>query len=81
MQENEFLHDVFGFTPKKKLPGVEHRVSGAEKVACLASMKYFNFYCFRSNIICLLKFLRSLRKTSNILKRKSICLNYHLSLA
>ncbi|OIS98415.1 PREDICTED: interferon-related developmental regulator 1 [Nicotiana attenuata] len=31
MQENEFLHDVFGFTPKKKLPGVEHRVSGAEK--------------------------------------------------
>ncbi|KAJ8539535.1 hypothetical protein K7X08_013787 [Anisodus acutangulus] len=32
MQENEFLHDVFGFRPKKKLlSGVEHRISGAEK--------------------------------------------------
>ncbi|OIS96135.1 PREDICTED: interferon-related developmental regulator 1-like [Nicotiana attenuata] len=32
MQENEFLHDVFGFTPKRKLlSGVEHRVSGTEK--------------------------------------------------
>lgn len=32
MQENEFLHDVFGFTPKKKLlAGVEHRISGTEK--------------------------------------------------
>ncbi|KAK4348609.1 hypothetical protein RND71_031364 [Anisodus tanguticus] len=31
MQENEFLHDVFGFTPKKKLPGAEQRVSGTEK--------------------------------------------------
>ncbi|XP_060199338.1 uncharacterized protein LOC132627779 [Lycium barbarum] len=31
MQENEFLHDVFDFTPKKKLPGSEQRVSGTEK--------------------------------------------------
>ncbi|XP_055810816.1 uncharacterized protein LOC129880684 [Solanum dulcamara] len=32
MQENEFLHDVFGFTPKKKLvSSVEHRISGTEK--------------------------------------------------
>ncbi|KAK4354727.1 hypothetical protein RND71_026921 [Anisodus tanguticus] len=32
MQENEFLHDVFGVRPKKKLlSGVEHRISGAEK--------------------------------------------------
>ncbi|XP_075097042.1 uncharacterized protein LOC107813216 isoform X1 [Nicotiana tabacum] len=32
MQENEFLHDVFGCTPKRKLlSGVEHRVSGTEK--------------------------------------------------
>lgn len=31
MQANEFLHDVFGFTPKKKLPGAEQRVSGTEK--------------------------------------------------
>lgn len=31
MQENEFLHDVFGFTPKKKLLSVEHRISGTEK--------------------------------------------------
>ncbi|CAA3005316.1 interferon-related developmental regulator 1-like [Olea europaea subsp. europaea] len=32
MQENLFLHDVFGFSPKKKLlSGVEHRMSGGEK--------------------------------------------------
>ncbi|KAG5573416.1 hypothetical protein H5410_063182 [Solanum commersonii] len=32
MQENEFLHTVFGFTPKKKmLSGIEHRISGTEK--------------------------------------------------
>ncbi|PIN20743.1 Interferon-related protein PC4 like [Handroanthus impetiginosus] len=32
MQENEFLHDVFGFIPKKKLlSGIEHRMSGSEK--------------------------------------------------
>ncbi|XP_022140322.1 interferon-related developmental regulator 1 [Momordica charantia] len=32
MQENEFLHDVFGFTPKKKfLLDGEHRISSAEK--------------------------------------------------
>ncbi|KAA0064441.1 hypothetical protein IC582_015457 [Cucumis melo] len=32
MQENEFLHDVFGFTPKKKFPlDSEHRISTAEK--------------------------------------------------
>ncbi|KAF5456116.1 hypothetical protein F2P56_025627 [Juglans regia] len=32
MQENEFLHDVFGFTPKKKhLLDDEHRISSAEK--------------------------------------------------
>ncbi|CAA3005571.1 interferon-related developmental regulator 1-like [Olea europaea subsp. europaea] len=32
MQENEFLHDVFGFMPKKKIvSGVEHRMSGGEK--------------------------------------------------
>ncbi|KAL5777608.1 hypothetical protein ACOSP7_010534 [Xanthoceras sorbifolium] len=32
MQENEFLHDVFGFTPKRKnLPGTEHHISGSEK--------------------------------------------------
>ncbi|KAF3446557.1 hypothetical protein FNV43_RR11737 [Rhamnella rubrinervis] len=32
MQENEFLHDVFGFTPKKKyLLDGEHRLSSGEK--------------------------------------------------
>ncbi|OIW14910.1 hypothetical protein TanjilG_30629 [Lupinus angustifolius] len=32
MQENEFLHDVFDFTPKKKyLSNNEHRMSGLEK--------------------------------------------------
>ncbi|KAL1564744.1 interferon-related developmental regulator 1-like isoform X2 [Salvia divinorum] len=32
MQENQFLHDVFGFTPKKKLlSGAEKRMSGSEK--------------------------------------------------
>ncbi|KAG6422062.1 hypothetical protein SASPL_118624 [Salvia splendens] len=32
MQENQFLHDVFGFTPKKKLlSGTEQRMSGSEK--------------------------------------------------
>ncbi|KAK7311378.1 hypothetical protein RJT34_09487 [Clitoria ternatea] len=32
MQENEFLHDVFGFTPKRKyLNSKEHRMSGGEK--------------------------------------------------
>ncbi|XP_047950649.1 interferon-related developmental regulator 1-like isoform X3 [Salvia hispanica] len=32
MQENQFLHDVFGFTPKKKLlSGTEQRMSGREK--------------------------------------------------
>lgn len=32
MQENEFLHDVFDFTPKKKaLSATEHRLSGTEK--------------------------------------------------
>lgn len=30
MQENEFLHDVFGFTPKKK-PPVAQRISGTDK--------------------------------------------------
>ncbi|XP_057490176.1 uncharacterized protein LOC130776125 [Actinidia eriantha] len=32
MQENEFLHDVFGFTPKRKqLLGDEHRMSVSDK--------------------------------------------------
>ncbi|CAI8598500.1 unnamed protein product [Vicia faba] len=31
MQDNEFLHDVFGFTPKKELNNGEHRMSGGEK--------------------------------------------------
>ncbi|XP_027354113.1 interferon-related developmental regulator 1-like isoform X2 [Abrus precatorius] len=32
MQENEFLHDVFGFSPKRKyLNNNEHRMSGGEK--------------------------------------------------
>ncbi|KOM42227.1 hypothetical protein LR48_Vigan04g242500 [Vigna angularis] len=32
MQENEFLHDVFGFSPKKKyLNSSEHKLSGGEK--------------------------------------------------
>ncbi|KAJ7966531.1 interferon-related developmental regulator 1 [Quillaja saponaria] len=32
MQENEFLHDVFGFTPKRRyLPDNESRISGTEK--------------------------------------------------
>ncbi|CAI8592018.1 unnamed protein product [Vicia faba] len=30
-KDNEFLHDVFGFTPKKKLNNGEHRMSGGEK--------------------------------------------------
>ncbi|OWM80637.1 hypothetical protein CDL15_Pgr006667 [Punica granatum] len=34
MQENDFLHDVFGFTPKKKyLLGGEHQMSSGEKVS------------------------------------------------
>ena len=33
-QENEVLHDVFGFTPKRKqLPGDEHRMSVSDKVS------------------------------------------------
>ncbi|XP_004501519.1 uncharacterized protein [Cicer arietinum] len=31
MQENDFLHDVFGFSPKKKYLNSEHRMSGGEK--------------------------------------------------
>ncbi|PIN03127.1 hypothetical protein CDL12_24345 [Handroanthus impetiginosus] len=31
MQENEFLQDVFGFTPKKNLPGEHRRMSPNEK--------------------------------------------------
>ncbi|KAF8025057.1 hypothetical protein BT93_F2033 [Corymbia citriodora subsp. variegata] len=32
MQENELLHDIFGFTPKKKYNlGVEHQMSSGEK--------------------------------------------------
>ncbi|XP_061969824.1 uncharacterized protein LOC133692717 isoform X1 [Populus nigra] len=32
MQDNEFLHDVFGFTPKRKhILGVEHQMSSGEK--------------------------------------------------
>ncbi|KAA8537848.1 hypothetical protein F0562_027572 [Nyssa sinensis] len=32
MQDNEFLHDVFGFTPKRKqLLGLENRISSTEK--------------------------------------------------
>ncbi|KDP41629.1 hypothetical protein JCGZ_16036 [Jatropha curcas] len=32
MQDNELLHEVFGFTPKKKyLQGVEHQMSSSEK--------------------------------------------------
>lgn len=31
MQENEFLHEVFDFTPKKKLLGSTDRVSGTDK--------------------------------------------------
>lgn len=31
MQENQFLHGVFGFTPKKSLSGSEHRMSVGEK--------------------------------------------------
>ncbi|XP_065846986.1 uncharacterized protein [Euphorbia lathyris] len=32
MQDNDLLHDVFGFTPKKKnLQGVEHQISSNEK--------------------------------------------------
>ncbi|KAI3465267.1 hypothetical protein Pfo_021930 [Paulownia fortunei] len=31
MQENQFLHDVFGFSLKKKLSGVDHRMSVGEK--------------------------------------------------
>ena len=34
-QENEFLHEVFGFSPKRKyLNTNEHRMSGGEKVSC-----------------------------------------------
>lgn len=33
-QDNELLHDIFGFTPKKKsLLGVEHQISSSEKVS------------------------------------------------
>ncbi|KAL1310410.1 hypothetical protein HN51_053040 [Arachis hypogaea] len=31
MQENEFLHDVFDFTPKRKFNNSEQRMSGGEK--------------------------------------------------
>lgn len=32
-QENEFLHEVFGFTPKRKsLSGIEHHKSVTDKV-------------------------------------------------
>lgn len=31
MQENEFLHDVFGFSPKKKPPVAQRRISGTDK--------------------------------------------------
>ncbi|KAF2309659.1 hypothetical protein GH714_004495 [Hevea brasiliensis] len=32
MQDNDLLHDVFGFMPKKKyLQGVEHQMSSSEK--------------------------------------------------
>lgn len=31
MQENEFLHDVFGFAPKKYVMDHEHRLSSSEK--------------------------------------------------
>ncbi|KAK4387599.1 Interferon-related developmental regulator 1 [Sesamum angolense] len=31
MQDNQFLHDVFAFTPKKKFLGAEYRMSGGEK--------------------------------------------------
>ncbi|KAF4361320.1 hypothetical protein CsatB_007445 [Cannabis sativa] len=31
MQENELLHDVFGFTPKKYVTDHEHRLSSSEK--------------------------------------------------
>lgn len=33
MQENEFLHDMFGFIPKKNQSGSEHRLSASEKVS------------------------------------------------
>ncbi|QHN94466.1 Interferon-related developmental regulator [Arachis hypogaea] len=33
MQENEFLHDVFDFTPKRKFNNSEQRMSGGEKVS------------------------------------------------
>ncbi|KAL0366271.1 UNVERIFIED_CONTAM: hypothetical protein Sradi_3517200 [Sesamum radiatum] len=32
MQDNQFLHDVFAFTPKKKFLGAEYRMSGGEKI-------------------------------------------------
>lgn len=36
VQENELLHDIFGFAPKKKYNlGVEHQMSSGEKV-CIA---------------------------------------------
>lgn len=35
LQENDFLHEVFGFVPKKKyLVGGEHQMSSGEKVCC-----------------------------------------------
>lgn len=34
-QENEFLHDVFGFTPKKYILDDEHQISSAEKVGSI----------------------------------------------
>lgn len=40
-QANEFLHDVFGFTPKKKyLGGVEHHLSGTDKVGVHCSYEF-----------------------------------------
>lgn len=41
-QENEFLHDVFGFSPKKKyLSNGEHRMSGGEKVSLWMIMLHY----------------------------------------
>lgn len=37
-QENELLHDLFGFTPKKKYNlGSEHKMSTEEKVSFISS--------------------------------------------
>ncbi|CAK7347437.1 unnamed protein product [Dovyalis caffra] len=43
MQDNEFLHDVFGFTPKRKhLLGVEHQMSSGEKRMFRSPNSVFN---------------------------------------